>query len=137
MRHLFSLGPRPAVVLFAALLAAGLGGCGRHPAPAAPSWVHATLTFTPNPPVSGQTASVDVHLQDGTGDPLGGADVRLRCTMPGMAGMGQVATALRPAGAGLYEGRIRLTMPGRWVATVQVASASRDTAVSIPFVVTV
>ncbi len=131
---MFSLGPRPGVILLATLLAVALGGCGRPQAPASPSWVHATLAFTPNPPVSGRAASVDVHLQDGTGHPLGGADVHLRCTMPGMAGMGQVSTALRAAGTGRYEGRIRLAMPGRWVATVQVTSVNRDTAVSIPFV---
>jgi hypothetical protein len=64
-----------------------------------------------------------VRLVDDTGQPVIGAHVTLR---GGMADGMSVVAPLRPAGeAGVYRGRVRFTMEGRWDLTLRVARGGK------------
>lgn len=101
------------------------------------SWVHVAITFFPTQPVADHAVEVRLSLRDGANKPIENADVRLRCTMPGMPGMDMAEKTLRQRGAGIYVGRVRMLMSGRWVARVGVTAAGRRAHTDLPFTVLV
>jgi hypothetical protein len=81
-----------------------------------PDVLHATLAFQPDQPAVG-AAQATLHLSDGMGPPVSGAQAQALWLMPQHAHLSQSAfqTTSRP---GVYTTAVDLSMAGAWLANV-------------------
>lgn len=117
-------GRRRGLSAAACLLALGglsSAACRPHAAttPAAPE-VELGVRVAPDPPTAGPAVLTLTLTDRATGQPVGGARVRLQGTMahPGMAPVAATASEVAP---GRYEAPLELTMAGDWVLLVDAA----------------
>ena len=115
----------------AAMLAAGCGTAGRSAAATQPSWLHATLSFAPTPPVARQYETVELRLTDASGKPLEGARLAWNADMIGMDHPAPAGLVEGPDGT--YSGRTLFVMGGAWLAKVQVTAGGHAATLSFPF----
>jgi len=82
---------------------------------------HVEFTTSPSPPRKGRN-TVRVKLTGADGQPVAGAQVKVRFFMPGMPAMGMAAMqsvfTLADQGGGFYEGSGQLQTGGTWQVTV-------------------
>jgi multidrug efflux pump subunit AcrA (membrane-fusion protein) len=87
-----------------------------------------TFRTEPDPPHVGENTFV-VRLEDGSGQPIADADVKVVLFMPPMPTMNMPAArseaTLVAAGGGLYRGTAEVMIPGRWTVTVNVARVGK------------
>ena len=79
------------------------------------------LSFAPNPPVKGLDA-LTVTVRDANGNPVTGAAVRIKTTMPMMSMSGPILTPL-DKGAGTYTVRANLEYATTWVFDVTASGS--------------
>lgn len=123
------------------MLAVGvvLAGCGsnKQPGQTVGDYIISFHT-TPDPPAVG-TNMFRVNFTDASGSPVTGATVRIRYSMPAMAGMPAMGDEVqaRPAGDGEYRAEIDLGAGGKfpWDVTIQV-SKDRETLISSQWQIT-
>ena len=95
-----------AVLSLAALAAACSGQTAQGPLTVA-------LSFAPNPPVKGLD-TLTVTVRDANGNPVTGASVRIKSTMPMMSMSGPILTP-PDKGSGTYTVRANLEYATTWV----------------------
>ena len=79
--------------------------------------ITATWAIEPTPPAAGAVTLVRVLLRHPDGSAVRGADLTIEGHMS-HPGMTPVVAGLVERGAGSYEGRMQLSMPGDWVFVV-------------------
>jgi RND family efflux transporter MFP subunit len=98
--------------------------------PAAPALDIAFRT-EPDPTRTGEDTFI-VTVKDGSGQPLGDADVTVVLFMPAMPAMNmpasRVEAKLLPAGVGTYRGTGQVMTPGTWDVTVTITKAGQQIA---------
>jgi len=123
-------GPGPGALLGLAVAALLLAACGEQPPEGEPTvttragaltW---TLSVEPDPPrQQGNTLWLD--LEDARGEPVTGADVRLRTRMPAMGAMPEMRGTgeVSEAGDGRYQIELDFSMAGTWSLLLEVTTA--------------
>ncbi len=96
-----------------------------------PVVLRATLSFQPDPPITGGADAV-IRLVDRRGKPVAGALLHAIWIMPQHAHLEQTTVTETPAGSGVYTARVPFTMAGAWQATVQ-ANLSDGQSVPLQF----
>lgn len=81
-------------------------------APEASPW-KMTLATNPEKPYEEDETVFVASLNDPSGQPVSGAEVKAELKMPSMD-MGKNEFRLAEKGAGVYEGKGKFTMPGPW-----------------------
>lgn len=97
----------PLVLSLFAILVAGCAGKTMQNA------LSVALSFAPNPPAKGLD-TLTVNVRDASGNPVTGARVRIKTTMPSMSMSGPAFT-LADNGAGTYSVRGNLLYATTWV----------------------
>lgn len=85
--------------------------------------------FSPDPPKQG-TETVTVRLQDPSGAPVKGADVRIVTTMPQMSMSGPTAVAT-DNGDGSYSAKIVVAYATKWVFAISAKSDEKTATATI------
>jgi RND family efflux transporter MFP subunit len=92
-------------------------------APPDASRLDITFRSQPDPPRAGENR-FEVTVRDGSGQPIGDAEVTVTFFMPAMPSMSmpamRTATTLQAAGDGVYRGTGQVVMAGRWDVTIAV-----------------
>jgi hypothetical protein len=89
------------------------------------------LRSEPDPPKAGEN-QFEVTVKNKNGKAITGADVSVVFVMPAMPAMNMAETRqtvkLTPAGEGVYRGKGKVPMAGRWNVTVTVSEHGRTLA---------
>ncbi len=134
-----AIGPALALLGAAAL---GSAACDRSrsttPVTSAPptGTLNVEVQLRPDPPRT-RGNSLEIFLRDGAGQPVDGARVAVRYTMPAMGAMPEMRGEARTdeRGGGRYRARFDLPAGGSW--TLAVEAAAGDSAVSAEYGLTV